>query len=200
MAKFCPHCGASLAKGHSFEYALDGASSAADPVPGQSLADKALTTGLVALAVFAGVLADAWSPVWVALVPLAYLLSPSLIRVLTKLPKIEKSHYTTLRVEHSEKSVDGRNVIIDEFPPHIEVNHIRHIAEKCLPKPVGDGLTFSRPNVCQPGKLSQGDFRIIRDIWLESNHCFYRNPLVKNQGLVLTERCYRLLKRVVDGC
>ena len=200
-ARFCHHCGHILG-GMSFEYATGsgsvGVSGPTLGASGQSVKDKAATTGLIALAMSAGTLTETWGPEWIALGPLAYLLYPYAHKLLLdlagKLPEKQPGH-TKIKVEHSEKTIDGKRILIDEYPEEIELSHIQHIAKVCLPNPAGRGLEFSRLNVCRPGKLSQGQFRIIRDIWLESHHAFYRNPLVKNQGLVLTERCNRLLKK-----
>ena len=206
-ANFCHNCGQALAtNGHSFESSIGGPGPGpgyiAPGKPRQPIKDKMGVALVLAMGASVGALFDDWSPAWIALAPMGYVLfepvTDALAILLGKMPKFEKSEQTTLRVEHFETSQDGKRFVgLYDLPQGIELCHLQHIAEIVLDPPIGEGMPFSRLKVCKPGKLTQGQFYALRDSWLGTHHAFYRDPAAPNRGLILTERCTRILKKSV---
>lgn len=208
-ANFCHRCGQPVAPGpqpvqvgRNFEYS---GSSRPLPLPpggfSASWKDGASTTILLVSVTGIGAIVGAWPAAYVGIVPLTYLLwqpaSRTLLDLLGRLPERSQEAATTLRVEY--KSEDNRHWLIDDYPANITPAHLKHIARKCLEPPLGEGARFSRRKVAEPGKLSQGEFEAIRDLWLGSHYAFYKNELAPSVGIVLTERCTRLLRKALNS-
>jgi len=208
---FCHMCGNSLAtNGHVFESSYGngngghhhpGPLNEVQGVRGPGAKDKLTTTFLFAAAAAAGALFADWDSSWIAFSPMIYLaFDPAkefILGLAGKIPmELSRDTTTTLKVEHYETNEAGRRFVgLYDLPAGIDLAHLQHIARICLPPPAGEGRSFSRPSLCKPGKLSQGQFNDLKANWLEINHCFYKNPLATSRGLILTERATRLLKK-----
>ena len=210
-AAFCWQCGHPIAAtGHTFESAIgngyDAPAASVPAKPQTPIWDKILRFGAVVGSVSVGSAFLGWPAELVPITGIGYVVAPTLfnwsVRFVGLLPKPKlesgSDNAATLRVEHVTE--DKKHWLLYDFPGGIELKHIQWIAEQV----VGEGMSFSRRNVCKPGKLSQGEFETIRDFWLSIHYAFYRDEAAPNRGLILSERCRRLLKKsqqitVVDG-
>lgn len=203
-ANFCWQCGHAIAAmGHRFESSIGNgsASSMAPPSapmsagPQTPMSEHILRIGTIALGASAGALFADLNPAWIGLGPVAYALAGPVgnwfIRFMGRVPKIEvnKDTATTLRIEHVTE--DKKHWLLLDFPQGIELEHLQYIAQEVLDKKA----PFSRPALCKPGSLTQGEFYKIRDFWLQHRYAYYKHPQAKQQGIALTERCRRLLKK-----
>lgn len=218
-ANFCWRCGNELGDpGHTFEssYGNGNDNHHQPPTNGQAktsretVIERMATAGMLLLGAVVGVVVDGWNSAWIPLLPIGYLCFPYVkdfaFGLAGKFPhEFSKDTTTTLKIEHHETNDAGKRFVgLYDLPDTIQLEHLQHIAKLCLSPPTGEGRQFSRLKVCRPGKLSQGQFYTLRDTWLETHHVFYRDANSPNRGLVLTERCTRLLKKsvrlmVVDG-
>lgn len=200
-ANFCHHCACVLG-GSVFEYGpgpeLGPGQVVTEAGPRKTLKDKAMTATLLGMAAACGVLFAGWDAAWIAFTPMIYLSyepAKDFVAALAgKLPE-PKSEATTLRVEHVTE--DKRHWLLYDFPEGISLDHLQHIARKVLPEPIGEGAKFSRRVVCEKGFMSQGQFETIKEFWIRINYAYYRGPDPR-EGIILTERCNRLLKKSLN--
>ena len=167
------------------------------PISEHVMRMMAIGLGAGAAALFADI-----DPVWIGLGPVGYALAGPIgnwfLRVAGRWPRPEFSQdtTTTLRVEHIERDDAGRTFIgLYDLPEQITLEKLQHVANICLPRPVGEGKGFSKPALKKPGTFSQPDYDILREHWLATNHCFWRDEKSPTRGVELTERTYRLLKK-----
>jgi hypothetical protein len=170
------------------------------------ISEHVLRIGTLFLGGLCGHLFLEWDPSLTVILPLGYVfLGPAAEFIGTlagKLPAMEfgQTGPLTLRVEHHETSDEGRRFVgLYDMPDSIGLEHLQWIAGKVLPPPDGEGESFSRRQVCKVGRLSQLQFETVRDAWLKINYAFYRNPAAPQQGIVLTPRCMKMLKRAHGG-
>lgn len=96
-----------------------------------------------------------------------------------------------LRVEHVDEF--GRPRLIAEFDSSIGLRELAWIGKK-----MGEGASFSRPQLCQAGCLSQGQFHTIKGDFLKYHYALPRDERAPNLGVILTERGKRLVKRCLS--
>lgn len=202
-ANFCHNCGLSLAP-MAFQSSL-AIKSPYTPqnrefgqVSGQ-WKDKASTAFMLALAMGAGAVFADFSPSLVALIPAGYLLWPvankMILDLMGKLPQPAEGA-VTIKVE--TVTDDHRHWTFDQLPPSISLGQLQHVAEVCLPEPKGRGLAFSRRKVHKTGTFSHGDYDALKGFWLEANFAFYRDAEAPTTGVILTPRCYKLLRKSLE--
>jgi len=201
-ANFCHNCGHSLSLVFEYSQGNGGPQMAQNGMIRSNWKDRVATTILIVSTAGIGAIVGVLDTGYMVLVPLAYLLwepaSKLILDILGKLPdKPPKALETTLRVEH--KTPDNKHWRLYDFPAGIELAHIQHIARICLEPPTGEGAAFSRRKVKRNGALSQGQFETISQFFLDVNYAFYRDNAAPNLGIVLTERCNRLLKKALNS-
>ena len=103
-------------------------------------------------------------------------------------PKQSKSNNEVLRVEFTDELQRPR--ILQEFDERIGVQHLAHIGKR-----LGEGAAFSRPQMAEPGALSQVKFDLVKAEFLRLNFAIPKHPKAPNLGVVLTERGRRLVNR-----
>lgn len=195
-AKYCHHCGTGLKDGSvkSFQSAVPANVST---VSAQSVTkmEMVTTTGLIWTLSLGGCWLAEINPAWSVLPGLVTLMGPTVANAAyhwLTLPKPPKEHINKIQVEHVDEYQRPRSLY--DFEAFITLEHLVWVANQ-----VRHGKPFSRRGLCQPGQFSQGDFYKVRDEFLRLHYAFYKNPAIKNEGIILTPRCLKLLKRVVDG-
>ncbi len=120
--------------------------------------------------------------------PLLLLIGRPILETYWNAPKREpEPDKTLLKVEY--KSENSRHWLLDTYPEQIGYRHLQHIAKICIM----DKGTFSRRNICRTGLISQESYRILHAYWKKNNMLIVR----KNKHNMLTERCWRLLKKTL---
>ena len=196
-ANFCHTCGAKLNRATAFELA----SPAIDPalsLPKSSVSktDVIITTGLIWSLSLGGCWLAEIDPAWSVVPGLVTLIGPTIAEAAyhwVTLPKPPREQAQKIQVEHVDEI--GRPRSLYDFEETITLDNLVWVATR-----IEMGQSFSRRGMCQPGKFSQGDFYKVRDEFLRLRYAFYKNPAVPNEGIILTPRCLKLLKKVVvDG-
>jgi len=200
-AKFCHNCGQSLT-GHQnkspnkAQFQTTIPDTVVTVGPNQVTKMEMVTTvGLIWSLSLGGCWLAEINPAWSVLPGLGTLIAPTIANAAYQwrtLPKPPREHINKIQVEHVDQYHRPRSIY--DFEESITMDHLQHVAKR-----ITDGEPFSRRGICQPGQFSQGDYYKIRDEFLRLNYAFYKNPAVKNEGIVLTPRCQKLLKRVVNG-
>lgn len=211
---FCWHCGMALAAPgrHRFE-ASYGSNGIGAPASAQawepggvktSISEHVWRVAALGLGAGCGVLFADWPAATIPIAMMTYAMAgPAgefIATLAGKMPPVEfgGDGVQTLRVEHIERGLDGRKFIgLYDLPQQITLAKLKHVAKICLPMPHGAGRGFSRPALQKSGTFSQHDYAILREFWLQSNHCFWRDVNAPNLGVELSERARRLLKKAL---
>jgi hypothetical protein len=157
--------------------------------------EMVITTGLIWVLSLVGCWLAEINPAWSVLPGLVTLMGPTMANAAyhwATLPKPPKEHINKIQVEYVDEYRTPRNLY--DFNEYITLEHLVWVGKRHA-----DGVPFSRRGMCEPGKFSQGDYYKLRDEFLRLRYAFYKNTAVKNEGIILTPRCKKLLNRVVDG-
>lgn len=213
-AYFCHNCGLALAGSgrHRLESSynaggIEAPASAPAWEPGgvkTSISEHVWRVAALGLGAGCGVLFADWPAATIPIAMMTYAMAgPAgefIATLAGKMPAVEfgGDGVQTLRVEHIERGHDGRKFIgLYDLPQQITLAKLQHVAKVCLPMPHGAGKGFSRPALQKSGTFSQQDYAILREAWLQSNHCFWRDVKAPNLGVELSERARRLLKKAL---
>lgn len=203
-ANYCHHCGHYLKSGpNTFNNSVPIAPRPTTPrQPGSNnhkviLAEGGLITILAMSEVYA--LANDSYTVAIGLsIPLVAYTIPKLAPVIGGLAvDIKTVFYTpapkptaqTIQVEHVDEH--GRPRIIADLDNRIQPEQLAWIGQKII-----SGASFSRPALCEPGRLSQSQYHIIKSDFQRLNYVIAVDKRAPNLGVILTERGKRLVKRM----
>jgi len=167
-----------------------------------SISEHVWRVGALGLGAGCGVLFADWPAATIPIAMMTYAMAGPVGEFIAtlagKMPAVEfgGDGVQTLRIEHIEQGDDGQKFIgLYDLPKEITLEKLQHVADVCLPMPHGAGKGFSKPALKKPGTFSQPDYDILREHWLATHHCFWRDENAKTRGVELTERAYRLLKK-----
>lgn len=136
------------------------------------------------------------------IIPLAAYVTPKLVPALATSfaeiraawamgPARPKNDNSVLKVEFIDDY--GRPRLLSEFHRSVELRHLAWIGQR-----VGEGASFSRPQLTQNGVFSQGQFHQVKRDFMRLNYAIPRDPKAPNLGVILTERGKRLVKRALE--
>lgn len=100
-----------------------------------------------------------------------------------------KPKHQTFTLEHVDEYVRPR--LIADLDARIQPLHLAWIGQQ-----IAVGRSFSRLALCKPGKLSQGQYNLIKADFIKYHYVIPRDYQSPNLGVILTERGKRLVKRM----
>jgi len=197
-AAYCHHCGTALTKSASqkTEFLHTQSLSVSPPVQGKHAKrnDLIVTTGLIWGMSLGGCWLAGIDPAWSVVPGLVTLIGPTIAEAghaWVTLPKPPREQITKIQAEHIDEQ--GRPRSIYDFDDKITLDMLVWVADAV----VNQEKPFSRRGICEAGRFSQGNFYTVRDEFLRLNYAFYKNPTIPNEGIILTPRCLKLLKKVL---
>jgi hypothetical protein len=107
-------------------------------------------------------------------------------------PANAKPDNSVLQVEFIDNW--GRPRLLSDFHQSVELRHLAWVGKKTM-----EGATFSQPQMCEIGVLSQQQFWRVKAEFLRLRYAVNKNDKAPRLGAFLTERGKRLVKKALEA-